>query len=106
MRAECASRLRRLGLGDRSAESRSAAVPLHRVGPPQTPSAWRQNGFYTVGSATNTTITIIASGDDFGTALLSDAEHLLDHAAEHYSALYHVAADDRWFSPAWTVVTL
>lgn len=73
---------------------------------PRPLNAWRKDGYYTVSCTAKDTITVLASGDDFGTALLSDVEHLLDHAAEHHSALYRAVKSDQWLSPAWTVVTI
>lgn len=37
--------------------------------------------------------------------MLSEAEHLLDHAAEHRGSLAAAAAGPRWSSPAWLIVT-
>jgi hypothetical protein len=66
---------------------------------------WRRHGAFTVTSCTKAEILIEASGVEIGTALLSDTEHLLDHAAEHQVQLYQLVVGNSWHSPAWAVVT-
>jgi len=48
---------------------------------------------------------IVASADDFGAALLTDAEFLMDHAAEHQVTLWRQIRTNEWLSPAWLTVT-
>lgn len=48
---------------------------------------------------------IVANSADIGSALLTDVEHLLDHAAEHQALVHLGMTSDRWSSPAWLLVT-
>lgn len=72
------------------------AMPLHE---------WRTKGSFRVTSCTKSGITIQTSAVEAGTVLLSDAEHLLDHAAEQHASLKPVLSGAHWHSPAWSVVT-
>lgn len=86
-----------------------ASIPPNTRAPftaPRPINAWRREGYYTVTSATGNRIVLVASECDFGAALLSDAEHLLDNAAEHQTSLYSVTDRDAWLSPGWSIVTI
>lgn len=72
---------------------------------PLTLLEWQQSGSYVVTAGTQSHYSIVASGIDFGTALLGDAEYLLDHAAEHRVSTWKAVSDTQWLSPAWLVVT-
>ena len=72
------------------------AVPLH---------AWRSQGAFTVLACTKSEITIETAGTEIGSVLLADAEHLLDHAAEHRATVYDALKSGNWYSPAWVLVT-
>lgn len=73
------------------------AIPLDK---------WRVRGAYTVSSCTKTDIVIETAGVEIGSALLADAEHLLDHAAEHHATLKHWNSQGDWHSPGWSLVTV
>jgi hypothetical protein len=73
---------------------------------PKTINRWRRDGCYTVTAASGDKITLVATGNEFGAALLSDAEHLLDNAAEHQASLCSATEPNAWLSPAWAVVTI
>ncbi len=72
------------------------AVPLHD---------WRLRGSYQVLACSKKSITIEAAGIEIGSALLADAEHLLDHAAEQHATLRSFITEPAWHSPAWASVT-
>ena len=67
---------------------------------------WRQRGAFRVGSCDRHTIVIEAAAAEVGTALLSDAEYLLDHAAEQHATVRSLLEHPTWHSPAWAVVTI
>ena len=71
-------------------------MPLH---------LWRKAGSYLVSHCNKTSITIEVAAQEIGAALLSDAEHLLDHASEHRASLHQLISEASWCSPAWSVVT-
>jgi hypothetical protein len=60
---------------------------------------WRRTGYFQVVSCTSKQITLEAPAVDIGGALLSDAEHLLDNAAEHHSTLLTWVTGEGWHSP-------
>jgi hypothetical protein len=66
---------------------------------------WRSHGAFTVSSCTKTRVVLETSGVEIGTALLVDAEYLLDHAAEHQAHIHDAVTLAPWHSPAWAVVT-
>jgi hypothetical protein len=66
---------------------------------------WRTVGYYTVSSANASGFSLIAANEEIGGALLSDVEHLLDHAAEHQVLICTTINLANWSSPAWLVVT-
>lgn len=72
-------------------------LPLHE---------WRTHGAFRVDSCNKREIVLEAAGVDIGSALLSDAEHLLDKAAEHHATLRDWIEDSKWHSPGWSIVTL
>ena len=72
------------------------AVPLNQ---------WRSVGAFRVRSCDKKAAVLETAGVEIGTALLSDVEYLLDHGAEHRSALRGLVVEAQWHSPAWTVVT-
>lgn len=67
---------------------------------------WRRSAYFIVDSASSKGISITTSSIDFGSALLGDAQHLLDHALEHQVTIWKQLQNQNWLSPAWTVVTL
>jgi hypothetical protein len=73
---------------------------------PATLAIWQRRGYYSVTSSTNKSIELIASSEDFGSALLSDAECLLDHASEHQVHLWKQINSQEWSSPTWQAVTV
>lgn len=72
---------------------------------PSNLASWQTNGFYKVVGTTTKRFNLVASAHDFGSALLTDAEHLLDNAAEHQVSLWNYINSNEWLSPAWTGVT-
>ncbi len=66
---------------------------------------WRRHGSFQVTGCSKKQVVIESAGVEIGTALLSDAEHLLDHAAEHQAMIHDLIVGASWHSPAWTVVT-
>jgi len=68
-------------------------------------AAWQSRGFYSVGSSNRTQILLNVPATDFGSALLTDCELLLDHAAEHQVSLWKNINTHEWLSPAWMGVT-
>lgn len=68
-------------------------------------AGWVERGFYTVSSVTARRFELVAAVDDFGSALLTDVELLLDSAAEHQVSLWRHVNTDAWLSPAWMAVT-
>lgn len=67
---------------------------------------WQRQGHYTVQAATNKQFEVITSTDDFGSALLTDVEYLLDNATEHQVSLWNHINSQQWISPAWLGVTV
>jgi hypothetical protein len=85
-----------------------AAIPLYTpmaYGNPSTLATWASTGSYTVASATKSGFHLECAGVEIGGALLADAEHYLDHAAEHQALLLNSAHRAEWASPAWLAVT-
>jgi hypothetical protein len=72
-------------------------IPLHE---------WRTRGAFRVDSCNRHEIVLETADVDIGSALLSDAEHLLDKAAEHHATLRSWIEDSSWHSPGWSVVTV
>lgn len=72
---------------------------------PMSLSAWQARGSYSVHSCTKTKFTLEASSAEIGSALLTDAEYLLDGAAEHQVMLWKQINSADWLSPAWLAVT-
>ncbi|MBB4635541.1 hypothetical protein FHS01_001553 [Longimicrobium terrae] len=54
---------------------------------------------------TSVQMTAVTSADEFGAALLSDAEHFLNHAVEQQASVWRVLHSGHWFSPAWLTVS-
>lgn len=92
-------------LRQRSLVAIPAGVP-YVPGNPQGLRHWADKGAYTVSSASLSVATIDASQAELGSALLSDAEQLLDHAAEHQCVLHRECVSEQKGSPAWTLVTV
>jgi hypothetical protein len=67
---------------------------------------WCNKGAFLVTSCSKTGIVIETAGVEIGSALLTDAEHFLDHAAEHHATLKAWNSPDFWHSPGWSLVTL
>lgn len=73
---------------------------------PVTLTEWQNKGCYTVQSATKKRFEIVVSSADFGSALATEVECLLDAATEHQVTLWkHVHSSD-WLSPPWLGVTV
>ncbi len=72
------------------------AVPLHE---------WRKRGTFTVNVCDRNLISLETAGVEIAGALLSDAEFLLDHAAEHQTSFRSAVREPAWQSPGWAVVT-
>jgi len=68
-------------------------------------SEWRFNGSFQVVGCTKKLITLEAAGVEVGSALLADAEYLLDHAAEHHATVRDFMVETNWHSPAWAITT-
>lgn len=68
-------------------------------------SEWRTRGSFTVSSVGAKNFTLEGQAKEIGQALLSDAELLLDHAAEQRAVLFHAATCNKWSSSAWLVVS-
>lgn len=92
-------------------ELRSAcldAIPKGSQVSPTNPvslQSWQKRGCYVVRSVSGKQFDLEASTIDFGNALLTDAELLLNSACEHQVMLWkHIQAGD-WMSPAWVSVT-
>ena len=81
------------------------ASARHNYRTPRALADWNQDGFYTVQQSTRRGFVIIADTADIGSALLTDVEHLLDHAAEQQALVHLGMTSDRWTSPAWLLVT-
>ncbi|WP_406694426.1 hypothetical protein V5E97_25455 [Singulisphaera sp. Ch08] len=84
------------------------AIPVgsrFRYADPVPLRVWRTAGYYTVTDATKNQFSLLTANVEIGSALLSDAEHLLDHAAEHQVLIYRTINMKDWSSPAWLVVT-
>jgi len=72
-------------------------VPLHE---------WRRRGIFRVASCSRREIALETAGAEIGSALLSDAEHLMDNAAEHHATLRAWIEERVWHSPGWALVTV
>lgn len=72
------------------------AVPLHQ---------WREEGAFNVTVCDRHRIIIETSGVEIGGTLMADAEHLLDHAAEHQASVHDAVTAGNWYSPAWLLIT-
>jgi hypothetical protein len=68
--------------------------------------AWHSKGNYRVQHASGRRAELVVFADDFGAVLMTEAEHYLDHAAEHHVLLWSEVNSDRWHSAAWQLVTL
>jgi hypothetical protein len=66
---------------------------------------WRKSGYFHVASASTTGFGILTSPTEIGSALLGDAEALLDHATEHHALMCNAVRDGVWCSTAWMLVT-
>jgi hypothetical protein len=73
---------------------------------PASLSAWQTRGYYTVAAVNSKRFELVAASDDFGSALLTDVEHLLDCAAEHQVTIWKHVNQCEWLSPAWLGVTV
>jgi hypothetical protein len=69
-------------------------------------ASWQKQGYYSIRSANRSRFELIASSADIGSALLTDVECLLDHAAEHQVTLWRQINSSEWLSPAWLGVTV
>jgi hypothetical protein len=70
---------------------------------PQTLSQWQSGGAYVVQKTSSKQFTLVSASVDIGGALLSEAEFLLDHAAEHQAYLSTELRSAAWVSLAWQV---
>jgi hypothetical protein len=67
---------------------------------------WQHAQYYTFLSAHGPgKYTLSTPVIELGNALLGDAEHLLNHSAEHQAMLHHAASSSEWKSSAWFLVT-
>ena len=94
--------------------ARLLAGTLQEIVPPYTElepvrdnnlNKWRNDGAYSVEASTNRSFTLKVSTREFGAALFSDAQHLLNHVAEQRSHLLCAVAKNE-HSPSWNLVTL
>lgn len=74
----------------------TSASPLH---------LWRNTGTFLVTGCNKNSIVIETAGDEIAAALMADAEHLLDHAAEQRATVKYLMMNS-WNSPAWLTVTI
>ena len=72
------------------------AIPLHQ---------WREKGAFNVAACDRKRIIIETSGVEIGATLMADAEHLLDHSAEHQASVHDAVTAGNWYSPAWLLIT-
>ncbi len=75
------------------------------IASPLSLALWQKHGFYTVSITTAKRFEVLASSADFGGALLTDVELLLDNAAVHQVSLWRHINLTAWLSPAWLGVT-
>jgi hypothetical protein len=73
---------------------------------PVTLAGWQSNGYYVVHATTRRTFQLTVPSADFGGALLTDVECLLDHATEHQATIWASIRENSWVSPAWLAVTV
>lgn len=66
---------------------------------------WFTKGTFHVASCTKKEVVIWANHIEVGTALLSDSQHFLDHAAEQHASFKNLVLATDGHSPAWSVVT-
>jgi hypothetical protein len=64
-----------------------------------------RRGFFTVRGVTARRFELRTAPSEIGSALLADAEHYLDCAAEHQVSLWRHINSTVWLSPAWLSVT-
>lgn len=69
-------------------------------------SEWHRRGYFRVTTSTKKEVAIESAAQEIGAALLSDAEHLLDHAAEHQATIRVATSTEGWHSPGWAIVTI
>lgn len=84
------------------------SVPRGSNANPSSPyplGVWRTKGYYRVLSGTKRGYRIEAVSTDIGSALLSDAELLLDHCAEHQVTAWQQVNSVRWVSAAWVSIS-
>lgn len=67
--------------------------------------SWTARGYYTVSAVTKKQFDLSVSRTDFGSAILTDVEFLLDNAIEHQVSLWKHVNSEEWISPAWLAVT-
>ncbi len=77
-----------------------------RYSAPVTLRQWQTAGAYTVATTAPQRVEIAAFSDEIGGVLLVEAEHFLDHAAEHQVVLFKQRTSDAWTSSAWQTVTV
>jgi hypothetical protein len=65
---------------------------------------WRQQGAYSASATSPRKILLQTAPQEIGSALLCEAEHFMDHAAEHQASMFLQRSSATWSSPAWTVV--
>lgn len=68
--------------------------------------AWRASGEGRAVSSNKSSITILAPPFSYAGALLTDAQHYLDHAAEHRAFISKLASSAGECSPSWVVVSV
>ncbi len=84
------------------------AIPIgvsHTFGRPNTLGSWTQAGYFTVSASSSKGYTLVVPAMEFGSALIGNAEYLLDHAAEHQVFLWRAQSSGGTWSPAWLVIT-
>ena len=72
----------------------------------QTLSGWFSRGYFSVAHPVPHGLALVTSEKEIGISLLSEAEHLLDHASEHQVVVYRGTRTGSQWSPAWLVVTV
>lgn len=75
-------------------------------GTPLTLRDWQTQGAYTVANAATQQLDIVAFSTEIGGVILTEAEHYLDHAAEHQAVVFRQIGAKDWTSSAWQVVTI
>jgi hypothetical protein len=73
---------------------------------PMTLRDWQTQGAYTVANAATQQLDIVAFSTEIGGVILTEAEHYLDHAAEHQAVVFRQFGSKDWTSGAWQVVTV